>query len=163
MSMLRELNYFRKKINQKLCSDQELVNLVTGKESKVPDQSLLYKNIYPYAYTPDTVKDTDTFICHRIYIPRVNNKTLKNVKIVFYVFVHQDNIRTHDGLRYDLIAERIESLFNGAMDLGVGRIELNEINDISPAPKFHGIALEYGVNEFNRPTINGDPRSGVGA
>ena len=71
--------------------------------------------------------------------------------------------RTQNGLRYDLIAERIESLFNGAMDIGVGRIELQEINDISPAPKFHGVALEYLVKEYNRPTINGDPRSGVGA
>lgn len=162
MSMLRELKEFRNTINRRLCSDQELVNLINGKPSIVPDRSLLYKNIYPYAHTPETVKETDTYICHRIYIPRVENKTLKNVRIIFYVFVHQDNIRTQDGLRYDLIAERIESLFNGVMDMGVGRIELQEVNDISPAPKFHGVALEYFVKEFNRPTINGDPRSGVG-
>lgn len=163
MSMSRELKEFRNKINRKLCSDQELVDLLNGKPSEVPDRSLLYKNIYPYAHVPETTKETDTFICHRIYIPMVDNKTLKNVRIVFYVFVHQDNIRTQNGLRYDLIAERIESLFNGAMDIGVGRIELQEINDISPAPKFHGVALEYLVKEYNRPTINGDPRSGVGA
>ena len=58
------------------------------------------------------------------------------MSIVFYVFVHQDNIRTSDGLRYDLIAERIEDLFNGTMDFGVGRMKLVEINDISPSPKF---------------------------
>lgn len=121
----------------------------------------MYKQVFPYAYTPDAVKDTGTFICHRIYIPDVMNKTFKNVTVAFYVFVHQDNIRTSNGLRYDLIAERLEELFNGVMDLGVGRMKLEGVNDISPAPKFHGISLEYSVSEFNRPTINGNPRAGA--
>ena len=164
MAMLRELKEFRSKINQKLCSDQKIVDLINDNlNSPIPDRDLMYKQIYPYAYTPDAVKDTGTFIGHRIYIPEVMNKTFKRMSIVFYVFVHQDYIRTSEGLRYDLIAERIEDLFNGAMDLGVGRIKLIEINDISPAPKFHGISLEYAVAEFNRPTINGDPRAGAEA
>lgn len=162
MSMLRELREFRSRINEKLCSDQEIVDLINDKpNSPIPDRGLMYKRIYPYAYTPDAVKDTSTFICHRIYVPDVMNKTFKNVTVAFYVFVHQNNIRTSNGLRYDLIAERLEELFNGAMDLGVGRMKLEGVNDISPAPSFHGISLEYSVSEFNRPTINGNPRAGA--
>ena len=162
MDLLHELKEFRSKINQKLCSDQKIVDLINDKpNSPIPDRDLMYKRIYPYAYTPEAVKDTGTFICHRIYVPDVMNKTFKKMSIVFYVFVHQDNIRTSDGLRYDLIAERIEEMFNGTMEFGVGRMRLVEINDISPAPKFHGISLEYSVSEFNRPTINGDPRAGA--
>lgn len=162
MAMLQELKEFRNKINKKLCSDQKIVELITDNpEVLVPNRDLLYKRIFPYAYTPDVVKDTGTFICHRIYIPEVNNKTFKNISLAFYIYAHQDNIRTSEGLRYDLIAERVEALFNGAMDLGVGRVELQEVDDISPAPKFHGISLEYSVLDFNRPTINGDSRAGV--
>ncbi len=161
MAMLRELRKFRNTINKKLCSDQVIVDLINDKPSKVPDRSLMYKNIFPYAYTPDVVKGTGTFICHRIFVPVVMNKTFKSITIVFYVFVHQDNIRTSEGLRYDLIAERIEEMFNGTMELGVGRMKLNEVNDISPSPMFHGVALEYSVVDFNRPTING--RQGEGA
>lgn len=122
---------------------------------------LMYKNIFPYAYTPDVTKDTNNYICFRIYIPEVQNKTFKTVNIVFYIFCHQDNIRTSNGLRPDLIGERLETLFNGSMDLGVGRMKLYGMDDISPSSTFHGIALEYTVSEFNRPTINGDPRSGA--
>ena len=158
MAMLRELKEFRSKINKKLCSDQVVVDLINDKDnSPIPDRDLMYKQVFPYA-----VKDTGTFICHRIYVPEVMNKTFKNMTVAFYVFVHQDNIRTSDGLRYDLIAERIEDLFNGITDLGVGRMKLTGINDISPAPKFHGISLEYSVTELNRPTINGNPRAGAG-
>ena len=111
-----------------LCSDQEIVDLITDTpNSAIPDRSLMYKNIFPYAYTPDVTKDTNNYICFRIYIPEVQNKTF----------------------------------FNGSMDLGVGRMKLYGMDDISPASTFHGIALEYTVSEFNRPTINGDLRSGA--
>lgn len=162
MAMLRELKDFRNMINKKICSDQKIVDLINDKpNSPVPDRNLLYKQVFPYAYTPDAVKETGTFICHRIYIPEVMNKTFKKITVAFYVFVHQDNIRTRDGLRYDLIGERIEDLFNGIIDLGVGRMKLISVNDISPSPKFHGIALEYSVSELNRPTLNGNPRAGA--
>ncbi len=160
MAMLRELRQIRNIINKKLCSDQTIVDLINDKHTDIPDRSLMYKNIFPYAYTPDVVKDTGTFICHRIYVPVVMNKTFKKITIVFYIFVHQDNIRTSDGLRYDLIAERMEQMFNGTMEFGVGRMNLNEVNDISPSPMFHGIALEYSVTDFNRPTINGKQGEG---
>ena len=126
-----------------------------------PDRSLMYSKIFPYAYTPEAEKDTDTFICFRLHIPEVLNKTFKQMRIVFYIYTHQSNIRTSDGLRPDLIAERIDHLFNGTLDMGVGRMRLENIDDISPSQNFHGLALEYSVSEFNRPTIKGDPRAGA--
>lgn len=162
MALLKELTEYRSKIMKLICSDQEIVDLITDKpNSAVPDRSLMYKNIYPYAYIPDVTKTTETFVCFRIYIPEVQNKTFKTMNIVFYIFSHQDYIRTSDGLRTDLIANRIENLFNGTMDLGVGRMKLTGMDDISPASTFHGIALEYSVSEFNRPTINGNQRMGA--
>jgi hypothetical protein len=162
MALLHELTDYRKVIMKLLCSDQKIVDLINDKsDSQVPDRSLMYSRIFPYAYTPDTTKETDTYVCFRIYVPEVFNKTFKKMNIVFYIFSHQSHIRTSDGLRPDLIAERIENLFNGSMDLGVGRMKLEGMDDISPATNFHGIALEYTVSEFNRPTINGDPRAGA--
>lgn len=159
MALLQELTDYRKKIMQLLCGDQEIVNLILDKtDSPVPNRSLMYTRIFPYAYTPHETKDTNTYICFRIYIPEVMNKTFKKMNLCFYVFSHQDYIRTQDGLRPDLIAGRIESLLNGSLELGVGRISLEGMDDISPAEQFHGISLEYSVSEFNRPTINGNSR-----
>lgn len=157
MAMLRELKEYRSTIMKQLCSNQKIVDLINYKSnSQIPDRSLMYTKIFPYAYTPDVVKDTGTFICFRIYVPAVMNKTFKKMNIVFYIFSHQDYIRTSEGMRPDLIAEQIEDMFNGTMDFGVGRMRLDDVNDISPSPHFHGLALEYVVSEFNRPVINGD-------
>lgn len=162
MSLLNELGEYRSTIMKLLCSDQKIVDLINDKpNSPIPDRDLMYKRIYPYAYTPTTVKETNTYICFRLYIPEVMNKTFKKMNIVFYIFSHQSNIRTDEGLRPDLIGERIENLFNGSMDLGVGRMKLVGMDDISPSSTFHGISLEYSVSEFNRPTINGDQRAGA--
>lgn len=154
-----EVTNFRSKIMEILCSDEEIVNLIKDETlSRVPDRSLIYKNIFPFAYNPDTVKDTDTFICFRVYIPesREFSKTVRDLKIVFYVFSNQNKIRTSQGgLRPDLIIERIDSLFNGKLNIGIGRIEFVSMDDINPSPNFHGAAVEYHVHDFNRPTING--------
>lgn len=153
MALLKELGEYRSKIMKALCSDQEIVNLITDYPySTVPDRSLMYTKIFPYAYDPDLTTTTDTYICFRVYVPEVMNKTFKRMSICFYVFTHQSNVRTDHGLRCDLIAERIEELFNGSMDLGVGRLKLSGVTDINPAPKFHGLAIEYTVSEFNRPS-----------
>lgn len=161
MALLKELKEYRSAIMKILCSDQKIVDLIKDNSgSSAPDRSLMYKNIYPYAYTPDTTKETDTYICFRIYVPEVMNKTFKKINLVFYIFAHQSHIRTSNGLRPDLIAERIEELFNGSMDFGVGRMKLDGMDDISPSTNFHGIALEYSVSEFNRPAINGKTMAG---
>lgn len=155
MVLLKELSQYRKRIMQMLCSDGEIVDLILDQEhSTVPNRSLMYSRIFPYAYTPNITKETNTYVCFRIYVPEVMNKTFKKMGICFYIFSHQDNIRTEDGLRPDLIAERIEALLNGSIDFGVGRVALEGMDDISPSENFHGVALEYTVSEFNRPTIH---------
>lgn len=157
MALLQELTDYRKKIMQMLCSDQEIVDLILNREnSTVPDRSLMYSRVFPYAYTPDETKNTNTYICFRIYVPEVMNKTVKKMGVCFYVFSHQDNIRTSNGLRPDLIGVALERIFNGSLDLGLGRMQLEGIDDISPATDFHGIAIEYSVLEYNRPSLRGD-------
>lgn len=157
MALLRELTEYRNTVMRTLCSDEEIVKLVTGQnDAPVPCRDLMYKNIYPYAYTPDTTKETNTFVCFRLTVPEVMNKTYKKMNITFYIFTHQDLIRTKDGLRPDLIGEALERLFNGSLDLGLGRVELMGMDDISPITGYHGIAVEYSVLEYNRPSINGD-------
>lgn len=156
MALLKELTEYRSEIMKTLCSSQKIVDLLLDKsDSAIPDRSLMYKQIFPYAYTPEKTEDVTTYICFRIYVPEVMNKTVKKMGIVFYVFSHQDLIRTEDGLRPDLIAGEIENLFNGSLKLGVSRMAIEGLDDISPATGFHGIAIEYSTTEFNRPSING--------
>lgn len=154
---LRELTYYRKSIMKALCNNEDVVRLVSdNKDAPVPNRDLMYNNIFPYAYIPETEKETDTFICFSVSVPRVENKTYKQMEIYFYIFTHQSIIRTSDGLRTDLLAEAIDEMTNGALGLGIGRIQLERLEDISPTTHYHGLAVQYTVTEFNRPSIQGD-------
>lgn len=154
---LRDLTYYRKSIMKALCSNEAVVRLVSDDDSPtVPNRDLMYNNIFPYAYIPNTEKETDTFICFSVAIPRVENKTYKQMDIYFYVFTHQSLMRTSNGLRTDLLAEAIDEMTNGALGLGLGRIKLDRLEDISPTTHYHGLAIQYTVTEFNRPSIQGD-------
>ena len=155
--LFEELTDYRALVMKTLCNDEEIVKLVTDQESpSVPNRGLMYTQIFPYAYTPDTTKETKTFICFRLSVPEVMNKTYKKINLIFYIFTHQSLIRAQDGLRPDLIGQAIERLFNGSLDVGLGRVKLVGMDDISPITGYHGIAIEYSVAEFNRPSINGD-------
>lgn len=157
LALLKEITEYRKMIMKTLCSDEEVVRLITDKSDlSVPNRELMYSQIYPYAYTPDTTKEVSTYICFRITVPEVMNKTYKKMNVTFYIFTHQSLMRTQDGLRPDLIGEALERLFNGSLDLGLGRVQLEGMDDISPTTGYHGIAVEYAVMEYNRPSIHGD-------
>lgn len=157
MTLFRELTEYRKTIMQTLCSDSNIVSLLLDKSDiTVPCRELMYSKIFPYAYTPDTTKEASTFICFRIDTPEVKDKTCKEMNIAFYTFTHQSLMRTSNGLRPDLIGEAIDRLFNGNLGLGLGRVKLEGMADISPINGYHGISIEYSVMEFNRPSIHGD-------
>lgn len=157
MALLKEVKEYRKLIMKTLCSDKKIVELITdNSNSPVPNRNLMYTRIFPYAYTPDVTKEASTYICYRVASPRVMNKTYKQMEISFYIFTHQSLMRTSDGLRPDDIGEAIEELFNGSLELGLGRVKLEGMDDINPITDYHGIALQYLVAEYNRPSINGD-------
>ena len=155
--LFEELTEYRALVMKTLCNDKEIVKLVTDQEtSSIPDRSLMYTQIFPYAYTPDTTKEATTFVCFRLSVPEVMNKTYKRINLIFYIFTHQSLMRTQDGLRPDLIGQAIERLFNGSLDVGLGRVRLEGMDDISPITDYHGIAIEYSGAEFNRPSVYGN-------
>lgn len=155
--LMRDLTHYRKAIMKALCSNADIVHLILDDDAaEVPNRDLMYTHIFPYAYVPDTEKETDTYVCFSVAVPRVQNKTYKQMEIVFYVFTHQSQIRTSNGLRPDLIAEAIDEMTNGALGLGLGRVKLSRLEDISPTTNYHGLGIQYTVSEFNRPSIQGD-------
>lgn len=159
--LLEEFSEYRKKIMKALCSDKEIVRYITDDENPVlPNRDLIYKNIFPYAYKPDVSKKADTYICFSLGVDNVDGKTYKTISLVFYVFTYQGIIRTEDGLRPDLLAQAIDRMFNGNLELGLGRVKLVSVDDISPATNYHGVMIEYAVDEYNRPSIHGDKGRG---
>ena len=151
MSYLKDFTDFRTNLMQAVCSDQELVNLIYNDEDhSAPDRSLPYQFVFPIPYVPETTEKASTFVCFRLSVPSVFSKTMKDVAIYVYVVTHKDLQRTDSGLRIDRMAERIDTILNGSLDFGVGRLKLDKIDDVYPAKDYYGLILKYVNADFNR-------------
>ena len=86
---LEELSKYKIEIMKSLCLDEKIQRLIlltppnNGKE-------MMYKNIFPYSFVPDTVTKAGTFICFDLEIKRVQNRTFKDIDVLFAC---RDNVR----------------------------------------------------------------------
>lgn len=147
---LEELSKYKIKIMKALCMSRSIQQLILLKESVNEGREMMYTNIFPYSFIPDTVTKASTFICFEIEVKRVLNRTFKDINILFWIFSHQSLIRTEEGIRPDVLANEVDKMFNGNRDLGLGTTELKLVTLINPAKDYHGRTLVYKSTDFNR-------------
>lgn len=147
------LRKYRSVAMKKLYSSNTISNLINSTNpEKYRGKDLVYKNIFPYAYVPDTTNTSKVFITIELGVPRVYNRTFKEMVMTVYIFGNQQVIETPNGLITDLLAEEVDKIFSGSSDFGLGNLELSSISDFTPIQRFHGIAMIYEATEFNRPS-----------
>ena len=147
---LDELSKYKIEIMKRLCLNAKIQSLILLPESQKGGKEMMYKNIFPYSFVPDTVVNSSTFICFDLEIQRVENRTFKDINILFWIFTHQSLMRTNEGIRTDLIASEVDKILNGNRDLGLGTVELKKVLRVNPAKDYHGRNLVYRSVDFNR-------------
>lgn len=136
-----------------ICSDQEIVGLLTANESAaVPDRSLPYTQVFPYEYVPETESDAKTFICVDVDIVSVPNSTFYTLAIYVWVFAHKSQLRLSNGrgVITDKLASAIDRLANGSRDYGLGRLKLVSSLRFAPITDYQGRVLTFSATDFNR-------------
>lgn len=150
-ALFNDLNFYEKTLMEALCSNSEIVSLLTGVENPiVPNKSLVYTQVYPFAYIPYTNQEAKTFITFSIDVPRIDNSLIKDLYVTFEVITHESLMRTKKGKITTLIAAEIEKLFNGSRVLGITRMDLVNSNIDIPVRGYHTRRLTYQVKDWNR-------------
>lgn len=147
---LEELSKYKIEIMKRLCLNSKIQTLILLYESQNQGKEMMYRYIFPYAFVPDTVASSNTFICFDLEVQRVENRTFKDINIMFWTFTHQSLMRTDEGIRTDILADEIDKILNGNRDLGIGTVELKNVGRVNPAKDYHGRTLLYKAVDFNR-------------
>lgn len=147
---LEELSKYKIEIMKRLCLNSEIQSLILLSKSQNQGREMMYKNIFPYAFVPDTVTNSSTFICFDLEVQRVENRTFKDINILFWIFTHQSLMRTENGIRTDILANEIDKIMNGNKDLGLGTVDLKKVLRVNPAKDYYGRMLVYRSVDFNR-------------
>ena len=147
--LMKELKQYRQTLLNKIVSSEKMVQLVLNNYSS-NSLHLIKDHIFPYPHIINTITKEGTYITVKISVPKVYNKTYKSLYIWIYIFSHENLVDTDEGLRTDLIAEEIEKVLNGSLDFGLGRLELDTVEDFNTPNSFLGIVMRYVATDFNR-------------
>lgn len=128
------------------------ISVYTDNQGLESDPSeLICKNVFPYPYIPDTQTEVKTNICCDIYVPRVQDKIIKNVQIVINVFSHKDHSTYKGKTRVDLICTEIDKTLNGNQEFGIDTADLISVMPYYLAGNnYFGKQMIYNVQNFNQ-------------
>lgn len=158
---LNELYDYKNKLVCGLCSDDEIVKLVTNNDkATVPNQKLPYTQVFPFQFVPETTDNATTFICLDVDIPEVLNKTFLNPVIYIWIFTHKSLLRLPEGgVRTDRLSTEVNRLLNGSRIFGLGELNLQSVGRFVPISDYQGRVLTYSAKDFNRSRPSKTPPS----
>lgn len=115
-------------------------------------EKLLYNQITPFRYVDGSVESDKTYVnfIFRGFYPSASGN-FKNGLIEFHIYVHKDNALTKKGLRHYLIANYLDSIYNGLQIKSFGELRFNSWDEI-PSPlrtEYIYQILRYDVSFFN--------------
>lgn len=117
---------------------------------------LIYSQVFPYEYVPDTVEEAKTFICCEVDIPAVDDKTFIRPTIYIWLFTHKSKVRLKEGgLRIDNLTSRVAKLINRSRMYGLGELQLASIKRFSPIANYQGRVLTFKARDFNQTSPTG--------
>lgn len=156
---LDELFDYKNQLAEDLLTDETIVRLLSDDctVTENPEQ-LMYKQVFPYEYVPETLEHGQTFICCDVDIQQSYNKTFLQPILYVWVFTHKSKLRLPDGgVRTDRLASEITKALNGSRNYGLGELDIYSVKRFAPITDYQGKVLLFRATDFNRFTPNGKP------
>lgn len=134
-----------------LLTNEKIVELVNDKVSVEDAKSLVYEQVFPFEFVPDTVEQGKTFICVDVDIQRTIGKTYLLPTMFVWVFTHKSLLRLpQGGVRTDKLCSEIAKKLNGSRFYGLGELELTSVRRFAPMADFQGKIMTFNAKDFNR-------------
>ncbi len=112
--------------------------------------SLIYTNIFPYRKSPKTIVEAQSLITMRFANFKPIGTEFKEGNIYFYIICHNSLLQTNYGLRYDFIFNELDQLFTQSREIGIGKLELQVVEDLDINDNFTGSVCAFHVTDFMR-------------
>lgn len=107
---------------------------------------LIRKHIYPYKKIFDTATEKKTIISTQLSNFHKQGKNYRNGTLTFYILTPIELENTAYGVRYDYIADEIETIFN---DTTIGEFNFDSRGDIDVGDRYIGHYVTFKITEFH--------------
>lgn len=156
---LDEFFNYKNQLMEDLLTNQTIVRLLND-DYEVADmtEALMYQQVFPYEYIPETVEHGQTFICCDVDIQRSVNKTFLLPVLYIWAFTHRSKLRLPEGgVRIDRLTSEIAKAINGSRYYGLGELDLYSVKRFAPITDYQGKVMTFQATDFNRFTPSGKP------
>lgn len=156
---LDEFFDYKNRLMDDLLTSKRIITLLSDdcKTIRSPE-SLVYSQVFPYEYIPETVTHGHTFICCEVEIQRASSKTYLTPALYVWVFTHKSKIRLPEGgVRTDKLCSEIAKTINGSRFYGLGELDLYSVKRFAPITDYQGKVMMFQATDFNRFSPSGKP------
>lgn len=163
MNQLDELFDYKNRLMEDLLTNETIVKLLSDDKGEiVTPESLMYTQVFPYEYIPETVEDAHTFVCCDVDIQKSLNKTFLLPTMYIWVFTHKSKLRLPNGggVRTDKVCSEIANAINGSRYYGLGELDLYSVKRFAPIADYQGKVMMFNAVDFNRPSPTNMPVPG---
>lgn len=155
---LDEFFDYKNRIMEDMLTNPRIVSLLKEGLSVEDAGSLMYTQVFPYEYIPETIEHGVTYVCVDVDIQRVQSKTFLSPTLYVWVFTHKSLLRLPEGgVRTDKLAHEIVKAINGSHMYGLGELELYSVKRFSPLTDYQGKVLIFHATDFNMTSPTGKP------
>lgn len=158
---LEEFYAYKNQLINDLLTNKEIVRLLADDCKPTADVgSLVYSQVFPYEYVPDTVEHAQTFICCDVDIQKSVNKTYLIPVLYVWVFSHKSKLKLpngESGVRTDRLCSEISKAINGSRYYGLGELDLYGVKRFAPMTDYLGKVMTFHATDFNRVLPTGKP------
>ena len=152
MAYLEELYDYKYRLMEDLMTNETIVKLVDENVDVEDGGSLIYKQVFPFEYIPDTVEEGHTFICVDVDLLNMDSRTFYDPVLYIWEFTHKSKLRLPEGgVRTDKLASEIARAINGSRYYGLGELNLITVKRFAPIVDFNGKVMTFHAKDYNRP------------
>ena len=155
---LQEFFDYKNQLMEDLLTNETILKLLDD-DYEITDtpESLMYTQVFPYEYIPETIEHGQTFICCDVDVQRAQNKTFLTPVFYIWEFTHKSKLRLPNGggVRTDKLASEIAKAINGSRMYGLGELNFYSAKRFAPIMDYQGKVLTFRAVDFNRPSPTG--------
>lgn len=146
-----------KAINMILNND-EILPLFEKSEEEL--EEIVYANIFPYGYIPETQQNVELYITIECSIPKmVYRQVWEHPFLTVRLICHQDKMRLNkagvSATRLDFLSTLIDNLFNGTDGWGYGKLSLVSNIEYSLSDKYKCREMIFQGQDLNENLCGG--------
>ena len=149
---LEECFDYKNQLMYDILTNETIVKLINDQYDLKSAKELVYKQVFPYEYIPETVYNGQTFVTFDVEVQNssMSTKTFYKPTLYIWVFSHMSNLRMPNGggVRTDKICSEICKVINGSRYYGLGEMNLYSVRRYAPMTDYNGKQMTFTMNEF---------------